>query len=526
MTERKQVEELHATIDELQSINRTLNRVAQVRETHHIMSILVEELIGLTGADQGMVHLAPEVSDEIPRTVTRSRQADGDEDPYIIDTTITGWALRNRRTLKIDDLDNEARLSGLSSDNGKFKSMICCPMISRNEVVGLLSLVRSVDTGPFNENDSRIVSIIASQSAQILANSLLLEELSRKNELLEISQRKLRDENQRLQGEVGGSFAFEGIIGKSKAIRHILELASRVSASDAPTLILGPTGTGKEILARSIHYNSARRDKPFVVKNCGVRTETLLESELFGHTKGAFTGADRTKLGLFREADGGTVFLDEIGDAPASTQAAVLRVLQSGEIKPVGSDKAEFVDVRIISATNRDLKQAIKDKEFREDLFYRLNTFTLELPALSARREDIPLLADHFLKKLRLKHGIVELGISSAALDALCRYSWPGNVRQLEHELERAVVIRKRDGAIDITDLSPEILSGGAVGAPSASAQSGKLRDIVEKIEIDVLKAVLQANNGNILRTAEQLGLTRKGLRDKINRYSITLNNE
>jgi Nif-specific regulatory protein len=526
MAERKQVEELHATIDELQSINRALNRISQVRETHHIMSILVEELNELTGADQGMVHLAPEVSDEIARTVMRSRQSDADEDPYIVDTTITGWTLRNRRTLKIDDLDNDDRLSGLSSDDGKFKSMICCPMIARNEVVGLLSLVRSADAGPFSDNDSRLVSIVASQTAQILANAILLEELSRNNELLEISQRKLHEENQRLQGEIGGVFAFEGIIGKSKLMRETLELASRVSASDSPALILGPTGTGKELLARAIHYNSARRNKPFVVKNCGVKTETLLESELFGHKKGSFTGADRDKAGLFKEASGGTIFLDEIGDAPASTQAAALRVLQSGEIKPVGSDTTEFVDVRIISATNRDLKQAIEDKEFREDLYYRLNTFTLDLPALSARRDDIPLLADHFLKTLQLKHSVESLSLSPAALDVLCKYSWPGNVRQLEHELERAAVVRKQDALIDVIDLSAEIISGGAAGELAANAQSGRLRDIVEKVEIDVLGAALQANSGNILRTAEQLGLTRKGLRDKMNRYGISFDSE
>lgn len=520
MSERREVEELHATIDELQSINRALNRISQVRETHHIMSILVEELIGLIKADQGMVHLAPEVTDEMPRTVMRSRQ-DGDTDVYVVDTTITGWTLRNRRILKIDDLDTDDRLSGLSSDGGKFKSIICCPMISRNEVVGLLSLVRSAQAGPFTDNDARLAGIIASQSAQVLANALLLEELSRKNELLEASQRKLQEENRRLQTEVRDTFAFEGIIGRSKPMREALELASRISACDEPALILGPTGVGKELLARAIHYNSSRRDKPFVVKNCGVKTESLLESELFGHVKGAFTGADRDKAGLFKEADGGTIFLDEIGDAPASTQAAALRVLQSGEIKPVGSDRVEFVNVRVISATNRDLKEAIAHKEFREDLFYRLNTFTLEIPPLQARKEDIPPLVEHFLKKLSLKHGLDELSISAEALEVICKYHWPGNVRQLEHELERATVVRKSERRVELTDISKEVVSGSATDAP-ISAYGGRLRDVVERIEIDLITAALKSNEGNILRTSEQLGLTRKGLRDKMARYNIS----
>lgn len=520
MDEQIKVEELHATISELQGINRALNRISQVRETHHIMSILVDELLDLVGADQGMVHLAPELTDDIPKTVMRSAQ-DSDSDVYVVDTTITGWTIRNRRTLKIDDLDNETRLSGLSSEDGKFKSIICCPMISRNEIVGILSLVRSEARGPFSEDDSRIVGIIATQSAQVLANALLLEEISRKNQLLEASERKLQEENRRLLSEVRETFAFEGIIGRSKPMRELLELASRVSASDEPALILGPTGVGKELLARAIHYNSARRDKPFVVKNCGVKTESLLESELFGHIKGAFTGADRDKAGLFREANGGTIFLDEIGDAPASTQAAALRALQSGEIKPVGSDKTEFVDVRIISATNRDLKQAIADKEFREDLYYRLNTVTLEIPALYSRREDIPLLVEHFLKKLRIKHRLEELKISTAALDAVCKYHWPGNIRQLEHELDRAVVVRKSAEQIDVMDLSDEILRGASTSGLPVGVQTGKLRDIVEQVETEIITAALEANSGNILRTSEQLGLTRKGLKDKIARYGI-----
>ncbi|UCC43157.1 MAG: sigma 54-interacting transcriptional regulator [Candidatus Zixiibacteriota bacterium] len=521
MAEQTNIEQLQATLEELKNINRIVDKISRVRETNHIMSIVVEELVRLTGSDQGVINLVSPTDQSDLLTVIRTGEVKEGDVPYKLANNLSGWVLRNKRALRIDDLDTDKRFAGLSSEDGKYKSMLCCPMIARGQVIGLLSLIRGRDNVPFTEDQTRMVGIAASQSAQILSNALLLEELAGKNKLLELTQGQLRDENARLREEVGTTFAFENIIGKSPAMRSVLSLASRVSTNDSPVLIEGETGTGKELLARAIHHNSPRKDKPFVVKNCGVKTESLLESELFGHVKGAFTGAVQDKPGLFREADGGTIFLDEVGDAPLGTQVAILRVLENGEIRPVGASKSEHVNVRILSATNRDLKEFINEGKFRQDLFYRLNAFTLSLPPLRERHGDIPLLTHSFLEKLRIKLANNDLKISSAALDVLNRYSWPGNVRQLEHEIERAAVVCSIGGEIDVPHLSPDVLGSTADEIDSAGYR-GRLREIVERVERDVITAALAENDSNILRTSKILGLTRKGLKDKIARYGIS----
>jgi Nif-specific regulatory protein len=482
------------------------------------MSIVIEELVNATEATQGVINLLSQDTDEEPITIVRHEPESPEELPYRVSTLTAGWVLREKQVLKIDDLDSDERFEGLSSEDGRFASLLCCPMISRGNVIGLTSLVRSRSMGPFRDEHARLAGIVASQAAQILSNALLMDDLARNNELLQIARRKLNDENVRLRTELDQTFAFENIVGESHVMRQVLAMASKASTADSPVLILGQTGTGKELIARAVHFNSDRRKKPFVVKNCGVKTESLLESELFGHVKGAFTGAQRDKPGLFQEADGGTIFLDEIGDAPASTQAAILRVLESGEIRPVGGTKTLFVNVRVISATNKNLVEEIEADRFRRDLFYRLNTFTIEMPTLSQRRGDIPLLIRHSLHRLRTKLSNDQLSISPAALDRLSAYSWPGNVRQLEHELERAAVVSDRTGTIEVSHLSPEI---AAVASPTSSAPAGTLRESVEDLEIAMITRTLQETGGNILQTSKILGLTRKGLKDKIARYGL-----
>ncbi|HWR83825.1 MAG TPA: sigma-54-dependent Fis family transcriptional regulator [Candidatus Deferrimicrobium sp.] len=507
-------------MDELKAVNRIMDRICRVRETNHIMSVIIDELAALTGATQGVVNLVSREAGADLVTVVRKRQAEAVEMPFKVHSLVTGWVLAHNTMLKIDDLDSDSRFAGLSSESGSFKSMVCFPMVVRGETIGLTSLVRDAAAGPFQDEQCRVAGIVVSQSAQILSNAILLEELARKNDLLELSQRKLRDDNIRLQVELQAGFAFESVIGKSAAMKTVLVLASKVSENDSPVLISGPTGTGKEVLARAIHFNSKRKDKQFVVKNCGIRTESLMEAELFGYVKGAFTGAERDKRGLFREADGGTIFLDEVGDAPLSTQVAILRVIETGEIRPVGATKTEFVNVRVISATNRDLRQEITKGTFREDLFYRLNTFTIDLPPLAQRRDDIPLLVDHFLKKLRIKLSRADLVITPAALQMLNHYSWPGNIRQLENEIERSAVVCGAEGIIDVSDLSREVVSA-AVQQVASHESRGDLKAVVEQVERKMISAALAKNKGNILRTAKMLGLTRKGLKDKMARYGI-----
>lgn len=514
------IDALKTACEELRVINSLISRICRVRESNHIMQIIITELVRFTDADHGVINLlAPSRTDELI-TVVRDNRPQKDGLPFRVDTLVSGLVLRDQVLVKIDDLDHDSRFPGLSSEGGQFKAIVCCPMVVRDEVIGLTTLVRGQEKGPFREDHCRLVGIVTSQSAQILSNALLLRELAQKNELLAISQRRLSEENLRLRSEVRSTFAFENIVARSESMRRILSLASRASVMDSPVLITGPTGTGKELLARAIHFQSERREKPFVVKNCSVKTETLLEAELFGHTKGAFTGADRDKPGLFKEADGGTIFLDEIGDAPASTQSAILRVLETGEIRPIGATRTEFVSVRVVSATNKNLADEIKQGNFRQDLYYRLNTFTFELPPLTERREDIPLLVHHFLQKLKIKLGNENLTVTPEGMDCLVKYSWPGNIRQLENELERAAITADYKGAIEISDLSPALRSNGAL-LPEVTEYRGRFREVIESTERRLILAALSDNKHNILHTARELGLTRKGLKDKMVRYGI-----
>jgi transcriptional regulator with GAF, ATPase, and Fis domain len=481
------------------------------------MDTIISELIRVCDADQGVINLVSPA--EIDNLQTVVRKSDSGL-PYKLNDLISGWVLKNRTVLKIDDLDNDDRFTTLTSENGQYKSLICFPMMSRKDIIGITTLVRSEQKEPFTDDQTRLAGILASQSAQILSNALLLDELARKNELLEISQKKLKDENIRLQGELKTTYGFENIIGKSAEMRKVLGLISRFCENDSPVLITGETGTGKELVARAIHYNSSRKDRPFVIKNCGVKTEQLLESELFGHTRGSFTGAVKDKIGLFKEADLGTIFLDEIGDASLSTQAAILRVIEHGEIRPIGSSKTEIVNVRVLSATNKNLGKEIEQGDFREDLFYRLSTFLIELPPLRERPDDIPLLTNHFIRKQRIQTGNEKLAISKEAVDALLSYSWPGNIRQLENELERAAAICSPGDTIDVSHLSSEIVSSVSDGGQTFKFK-GRLRDNIEKVEKDIISSSLLENDWNILQTSQQLGLTRKGLKDKMARYGI-----
>jgi transcriptional regulator with GAF, ATPase, and Fis domain len=512
--------DLKTAIDELRTLNNLLAKISQVRETNHIMSLIIGELVRATSADQGIINLVEDINGRELSTVVRNTVRGTDELPYKLSSQISGWTLTHRELLRIDSLENDERFQGLTTEEGNVQSLICCPMVARGEILGLTTLVRSRAKGPFTDGDCRIAGILTSQSAHVLSNAILLEKIARNNELLEISQAKLREENIRLRGHNKPQFQFENIIGKSPSMRNALILVSKFAAHDSPVLSPGDTGTGKELFAKAIHYAGGRSARPFVVKNCSVKTETLLESELFGHVKGSFTGAIKDKIGLFKEADGGTIFLDEIADAPLSTQAAILRVIQSGEIRPVGAARTEFVNVRVISATNKDLKELIRKGEFREDLYYRLNTFVIELPALERRKEDIPLLINHFLCKLKIKTGKEDLTITPLAVESIMKYKWPGNVRQLEHELERAAVICDSDSRIDIEHLSPEIACAD-IDWEGTNGRSGRLHDIVEKIERQVITATIRRQKGNILQASKVLGLTRKGLKDKMARYDI-----
>ena len=335
------------------------------------------------------------------------------------------------------------------------------------------------------------------------------------------SQRLVRS-NIELQRQLNERFGFEGVVGNSPLMHAVVARLRQIAPTSATVLITGESGTGKELVAKALHNNSPRRYKPFVPLNCAALSENILESELFGHVKGAFTGADRERKGWFEHANGGTLFLDEVGDIPLGTQVKLLRALESGEIVRVGTNEAIKVNVRLISATNRDLTEAIAKGTFRQDLYHRLKVVSVKLPLLRERREDIPLLIDFFLKEFTASHGKTVSAISPATRKTLAAYSWPGNVRELKNTIESMVVIDS-DGVLDVDDLTEDIQAVDARRRPTRPRRGvaslvGHSLDEVEKYYIT---ETLKMTGGNREETARMLGIGERTLYRKIKEYGI-----
>ncbi len=339
-----------------------------------------------------------------------------------------------------------------------------------------------------------------------------------------VERRSLSREVLNLRQEVEERYQFGNILGRNPQMQEVFHLIRTVAETDATVLVHGESGTGKELIARAIHYNSRRKDRPFVVVSCSALPETLLESELFGHEKGAFTGAIRQRIGRFEMADGGTVFLDEIGEMSMSVQLKLLRVLQEREFERVGGNKTVKVDVRVIAATHKDLHQAMRERLFREDLFYRLNVVPIKLPPLRERLDDVPLLAAHFLRKYSDKNQKTITSISPEALAALMRYSYPGNVRELENIIERAVIMGKGDSLSGVA-----LKRSGAGGDFAMPLRMGNdiqpfrktKTDIVERFEKEYFSRLLRMYRGNMSRAAEHAGMNIKNLHEKMARYGL-----
>jgi two-component system response regulator HydG len=334
---------------------------------------------------------------------------------------------------------------------------------------------------------------------------------------------RLRRQNVELNRRLDEKFGFEGVIGSSPQMNDVIDRLKRIAPTDASVLIQGATGTGKELVAQAIHQNSPRKSKPFVALNCAALSENILESELFGHVRGAFTDASTDRVGKFEYANGGTLFLDEVGDMPMATQIKLLRVLESGEITRVGSNDSIKVNVRILSATNRNLEEQIAAGTFRSDLYHRLKVITITLPTLAERAADIPLLTEHFTKLFSKRHGKAIRNMSAAARRKLMSFDWPGNVRQLRNVIESMVVV-DFDGVLDLDDLPPE-LGGVADVAPAVTEHDGSLRSLVgkplEEVERLFISETLSQTGGNREAAAELLGIGERTLYRKIKEYQL-----
>ncbi len=324
-----------------------------------------------------------------------------------------------------------------------------------------------------------------------------------------------------LNKELGNRYKYDNMIGKSKPMQSLYALLDKIKFADSTVMVQGENGTGKELIAKSIHYNSHRKDKNFIIQNCSAFNDNLLESELFGHVKGSFTGALKDKKGLFEMADKGTFFLDEIGDTSPQMQVKLLRVLQEGTFTPVGSTEMKKVDVRIVAATNRNLREMVENGTFREDLYYRLNVINIRVPPLRERKEDIPVLVDYFLTKTAEQTNKPKKGLMGRAIEKLYDYAWPGNVRELQNEIERLCVLSGDDNKIGHEILSPKILEVGDKGKVQGTRLQGKLKDALEELEREMIKEGLRRTGWNKSKLAKELGISRAGLIMKVEKYGL-----
>ncbi len=331
--------------------------------------------------------------------------------------------------------------------------------------------------------------------------------------------RLLKSENKNLKEQLLNKFKFDSIISQSSKMEEALNTAGRVADSKATVLILGDSGTGKELVAKAIHISGSRNKHPFIPVNVAALSENLLESELFGHEKGAYTGADSRRIGRFEEADGGTLFIDEIGDIPLSVQVKLLRAIQFNEIQRLGSNETRKVDVRIIAATNRNLEEMIKEKEFREDLFYRINVVTILLPRLNQRKSDIPLLIEHFIKKYNIENSKEVKGTTKEAFDKLMKYDYPGNVRELENIIERAVILA-RDDYITLTELPPQVETNQNKSIFDPANLENSYEEKMRTFERAMIEEALKTTGGNKSAAARILKITERHLRSRLERLN------
>jgi Nif-specific regulatory protein len=391
-------------------------------------------------------------------------------------------------------------------------STIGVPLWQGDDIVGVLQVDNREGTGVFRERDLDVLALLSQSASQAFSHARLYQRLR-------IAEERERKENaylkKREQTRREGS-----IIGEAGSMRRLFEQLRKVVNTRVTVLVEGETGTGKEMIASSVHYWSDRKEKLFVAQNCAAMPENLLESELFGHKKGSFTGATEDKKGLFELADGGTLFLDEVGEMPLNLQAKLLRVLQEGEIRPVGHSRTIKVDTRIVAATNRDLEKEVAEGRFREDLFYRLKVFPLRVPPLRERSEDVPLLAAHFLRKYCQDFGRSVSGFSQQAMEMLQAYKWPGNVRELENEVQRLVIQVDDEQFVQPEHLSPKIRQVENI-LDRVHPTKGTLREMMDQVEKWILIDALKEHGGNKSQTAKTLGITREGLHKKLKGFGI-----
>ncbi len=499
----------------------TLWEISQALNSSLDLKITLKAILGILhkhmDMDLGTIALLDEKSNELSIQVAHGMSQEAMErGRYKIGEGIVGRVGMMGEPCVVPNVGDEPRFLNRTQSRGditkKNISFICVPIKIENKTVGTLSVDRLFGNAVSFEEDLRLLTIISSTVAQAVKISKMVER----------EKEALLDENRMLRTELQDKYRFENIVGESKKMQEIYHTINLIAPTKATVLLRGESGTGKELIAKAIHYNSPRRDKPFVKFSCAALPETLLESELFGYEKGAFTGAVNSKQGRFELANSGTIFLDEIGDMNLATQMKLLRVLQEREFERVGGLTTLKIDVRLITATNKDLEQAVREGKFRQDLYYRLNVLPVFLPSLRERKEDITLLTEHFIGKFSKENQKDIHGLTKRAWDCIHHYDWPGNIRELENCMERAVIVCQKN-VIDVMDLP-----GPIQNIEVFVKEDGNLSDLpraVESIEKSMIRDALDKTGGNRRKAAKVLGITERMLGYKLKRYSDVLPN-
>src|SRR4051812_11091269 len=498
----REARRLSTLLEVSQALSGTLNLKSAL---HRVLEVLAKH----HGAIRSMVtllreggELYVEASDGLDRAAQNVQ--------YRMGEGITGRVVETTKPIVVPRVSREPtmlnRAARRSDGDDQELSFVCVPVVLNRRAVGALGV--DLRYKPERDFDSSVkfFGVVATMIAQAVKIQRLIEE----------DKRRLVDENEHLRQELREKYDFSNIIGTSGPVRQMYEQVAQVAGTNTTALIRGESGTGKELIAHAIHYNSLRAKKPFVKVSCAALPDSLIESELFGYEKGAFTGADGRKKGRFELAEGGTLFLDEIGDVNLATQVKLLRVLQERELERLGGTETIKVNVRVIAATNKDMEKAIADGTFREDLYYRLNVFTIFVPPLRERKADMLLLADHFLEKFSREHGKVIKRISTPAIDMLMAYHWPGNVRELENALERSVLVCDAQ-VIHGHHLPPSLQTADS----SNTVTRVSLGDAVAAYERDLIQDALKTTRGNRAKAARLLDTTERILNYKVRNLSV-----
>ena len=492
----------------LYEITKALNAHLVLKKSlYKVLDILSNSMNMVRGTITILNPMRNEIRIEVAHGLTRNAM---ERVKYKLGEGITGRVIETGEAVSIPKISEEPLFLDRTGSRKKRKdgdqSFICVPVKKGKQVIGALSVDRPFDASYSLQNGEKLLSVIAT----MIASHVI------KLETIQMDKERLREENRRLQNVLKDKYSIRNIIGNSNKMREVFQMISQVSKSNATVLIRGESGTGKELVANSIHYNSLREKNPFIKVNCAALPATLIESELFGHEKGSFTGAIKQKIGKFELAHKGTIFLDEIGSIGLDVQANLLRILQEKEFERVGGHRTLKTDVRIIAATNKNLERAVEEETFRGDLYYRLNVFPIYMPPLRARKTDILLLADYFLEKYAVENHKDIKRFSTPAIDMLMEYHWPGNVRELENCIERAVLLCE-EGVIHSYHLPPTLQTG----KESDTVPSLSLEDAVASLEKEMIIDALKNTGGNVTMATQILQTTVRKFAYKAQKYGV-----